>query len=68
VRELRREDLIDQTYELSRGVNRLQALLIMLLHNGTPPMIFCPRAMVEWAGLPPRKLGVVQEGSSDVLP
>jgi hypothetical protein len=40
----------------------------MLLHNGTPPMIFRLRAMVEWAGLPPPKLGVVQEGSSDVLP
>jgi Zn-dependent protease with chaperone function len=66
--ELRREDLIDQTYELSRGVNRLQAWLIMLFHNGTPPMIFRLRAMVEWAGLPPPKLGVVQEGSSDVLP
>jgi Zn-dependent protease with chaperone function len=68
VHELRREDLIDQTYELSRGVNRLRAWLIMLLHNGTPPMIFRLRAMVEWAGLPPPKLGVVQEGSSDVLP
>jgi Zn-dependent protease with chaperone function len=57
VREVRGNDLIDQVYELSRGVNRLQTWLIMLLHNGMPPMIFRLRAMVEWAGLPPPKLG-----------
>jgi Zn-dependent protease with chaperone function len=67
VREVREEDLIDQAYELSRGLSRLQAWLIILLHSSTPPMFLRLRAMVEWAGLPPPKLGVVQEGSSDVL-
>jgi hypothetical protein len=53
VREVREEDLIDQTYELSRGVNHLQAWLIILFHSATPPMFLRLRAMVEWAGLPP---------------
>jgi Zn-dependent protease with chaperone function len=67
VREVREEDLIDQAYELSGGVSCLQAWLIILLHSTTPPMFLRLRAMVEWAGLPPPKLGVVQERSSDVL-
>jgi Zn-dependent protease with chaperone function len=67
VREVQEEALIDQAYELSRGVSRLQAWLIILLHGATPPMFLRLRAMVEWAGLPPPKLGVGQEGSSDVL-
>ena len=67
VREVREEDLVDQAYELSRGVSRMQAWLIILLHSSTPPMFLRLRAMVEWAGLPPPKVGAVQEGSSDVL-
>jgi Zn-dependent protease with chaperone function len=67
VREVREEALIAQAYELSRGVNRLQAWLIIMLHSSAPPMFLRLRAMVEWAGLPPPKLGVVQKRSSDVL-
>ena len=67
VREVREEDLIDQAYELSRGVSRLQAWMTILLHSSTPPMFLRLRAMVEWAGLPPPKLGVEQQGNSDVL-
>jgi Zn-dependent protease with chaperone function len=67
MREVRKEDLIDQAYELSRGVSRFQAWLIILLHSSRPPMFLRLRAMVEWAGLPPSKLRVMQEGSSDVL-
>jgi Zn-dependent protease with chaperone function len=67
VREVQQEALIDQAYELSSGVSRLQAWLIILLHNDTPPMFLRLRAMVEWAGLPLPKFGMVQEGSSDVL-
>jgi len=67
VREVQEEALIDQAYELSRGVSRLQAWLIILLHSSTPPMFLRLRAMVEWAGLPPPKLGVEQQGNSDVL-
>jgi Zn-dependent protease with chaperone function len=65
VHQVRGNDLIDQVYELSRGVNRLQAWVIMLLHNGMPPMIFRLRAMVEWAGLPPPKLGKKSDRGSD---
>lgn len=65
--QVRQEDLIDQAYELSRGVKRLQAWMIILLHSATSPMFLRLRAMLEWAGLPPPKLGVAQEGSSDVL-
>jgi Peptidase family M48 len=65
VREVRGNDLIDQVFELSRGVNRLQAWVIMLLHSGMPPMIFRVRAMVEWAGLPPPKLGTKSDRGSD---
>jgi Zn-dependent protease with chaperone function len=67
VREVREEDLIDQAYELRRGVSRLQACLIILFHSATPPMFLRLRAMVEWAGLPPPKLGVVAKRNSDVL-
>ena len=67
VREVQEEALIDQAYELSRGVSRLQAWLIILLHSSAPPMFLRLRAMVEWAGLPPPKLGVEQQGNSDVL-
>ncbi|MGC1645482.1 MAG: M48 family metallopeptidase [Candidatus Sulfotelmatobacter sp.] len=66
VREVREDDLIDQAYELSRGVKRLQAWMIILLHSATPPMFLRLRAMLEWAGLPPPKLGVAREGSPDV--
>jgi Zn-dependent protease with chaperone function len=55
VREVREDDLIDQAYELSRGVGRLQAWLVILLHSGTPPMFLRLLAMVRWAGLPPPK-------------
>jgi Zn-dependent protease with chaperone function len=67
VREVQQEALIDQAYELSRGLSRLQAWLIILFHSATPPMFLRLRAMVEWAGLPPPKVGVMQERSSDVL-
>ena len=67
VREVQEGALIDQAYELSRGVSRLQAWLIILLHSSAPPMFLRLRAMVEWAGLPPPKLGVEQQGNSDVL-
>jgi Zn-dependent protease with chaperone function len=67
VREVQEEALIDQAYELSRGVSRLQAWLIILLHSSAPPMFLRLRAMVEWAGLPPPKLGVVPKRNSDVL-
>jgi hypothetical protein len=46
-------------------VNRLQAWVIMLLDNGMPPMILRLRAMVEWAGLPPPKLGTKSDRGSD---
>lgn len=55
-REVRGEDLIDQAYQLSRGVSRLHAWLIML-QSATPPLIYRLEAMVEWAGLPPRETG-----------
>jgi len=67
MREVQEEALIVQAYELSRGVSRLQAWLIVLLHSATPPMFLRLQAMVEWAGLPPRTLGVVRDGSSDVF-
>jgi Zn-dependent protease with chaperone function len=66
VREVQQEALIDQAYELSRGVSRIQGCLIVLFHSATPPMFLRLRAMVEWAGLPPPKVGLVNEGSSDV--
>ena len=65
VREVREDDLIDQVYELSRRVNRLQAWLIILLHSATPPMIFRLQAMVAWAGLPPPKLGKNTDQGAD---
>jgi Zn-dependent protease with chaperone function len=67
MRDVQEEALIDQAYELSRGVSRLQAWLIILFHSATPPMFLRLRAMVEWAGLPPPKIYASQEGSSDVL-
>jgi Zn-dependent protease with chaperone function len=67
MREVQEEALIDQAYELSRGLSRLQAWLIILLHSAAPPMFLRLRAMVEWAGLPPPKLGVVPKRNSDVL-
>jgi Zn-dependent protease with chaperone function len=67
MREVQQEALIDQAYELSRGVKLFQAWMIILLHSTTPPMFLRLRAMVEWAGLPPPKAGVVREGGSDVI-
>jgi Zn-dependent protease with chaperone function len=67
MREVREEALIDQAYELSRGVSRLQAWLIILLHSAAPPMFLRLRAMVEWAGLPPPKLEVLQTERSDMV-
>lgn len=67
VREVREEDLLNQAYQLSRGVSRLHAWLIVLFHSAAPPMFVRLRAMVEWAGLPPPKPAVVQERRSDVL-
>jgi Zn-dependent protease with chaperone function len=68
VREVREKDLIDQAYELSRGLSPLQAWMIILLHSATPPMFLRLRAMVEWAGLPPPKPGVGQERKFGVAP
>jgi Zn-dependent protease with chaperone function len=65
VREVREDGLIDQAFELSRGVNRLQAFLIILLHSATLPMIYRLRAMVEWAGLPPPKVGTNTEQGAE---
>jgi len=67
VREVKEEALIDHAYELSRGVSRLQTWMIILLHSATPPMFLRLRAMVEWAGPPPPKVGAMEERSSDVL-
>jgi Zn-dependent protease with chaperone function len=67
MREVQEEALIDQAYELSRGLSLLQAWLIILLQSAMPPMFLRLRAMVEWAGLPPPKAGVGHEESSDVL-
>jgi Zn-dependent protease with chaperone function len=67
MREVQEEALIDQAYELSRGVSRLQAWLIILLHSATPPMFLRLRAMVEWAGLPPPKVQPLRQDSSGVL-
>jgi Zn-dependent protease with chaperone function len=55
-REVRGDDLIDQAYQLTRGLSRLQAGLIKL-QSSTPPLIYRLEAMVEWAGLPRRDVG-----------
>jgi Zn-dependent protease with chaperone function len=52
VREVRGDDLIDQAYQLTCGLSRLQAGLITL-QSATPPLIYRLEAMVEWAGRPP---------------
>jgi len=50
-RQVRGDDLIDQAYQLARGVRRLHAWLITL-QSATPPLIYRLKAMVEWAGRP----------------
>jgi hypothetical protein len=50
-RQVRPADLIDQAYELTRGLGRLHVALIKLA-SATPPLIYRLEAMVEWAGLP----------------
>jgi hypothetical protein len=54
--KIRADDLIDQVYQLTRGVGRLHTALIMLA-SATPPLIYRLEAMVEWAGLPLREPG-----------
>ena len=66
VREVREEALIDQAYELSRGLSRLQVWLIVLL-RATAPMFVRLRAMVEWAGMPPPLLEVAAKTNTDLL-
>lgn len=56
VREVRGEDLLDQAYKLSQGVDRLQTALITL-QSPTPLLLHRLQAMVEWAGLPLREPG-----------
>jgi Zn-dependent protease with chaperone function len=51
MRQVKGDDLIDQAYQLSRGLGRLQAWLI-ILQSSTPPLIHRLQAMVEWAGMP----------------
>jgi Zn-dependent protease with chaperone function len=45
------EDLIEQAFNVSQGVTRLQALLIRW-RSPIPPLISRLEAMVAWAGLP----------------
>jgi hypothetical protein len=64
VREVRGDDLIDQAYQLTRGLNRLHAWLITL-QSATPPLIYRLEAMVEWAGRPPREPGMNASRGAD---
>jgi Zn-dependent protease with chaperone function len=54
--KIRADDLIDQAYQLTRGLGRLHTALIMLA-SATPPLIYRLEAMVEWAALPLREPG-----------
>ena len=54
--QVRSEDLIEQSYQLTRGLGRVHALLIKLA-SAMPPLIYRLEAMVEWAGLPVREPG-----------
>jgi Zn-dependent protease with chaperone function len=56
VSQVRGDDLVDQAYELTRGVSRLKAWLITL-QSATPPLIYRLKAMVESAGRPHLDLG-----------
>jgi hypothetical protein len=47
-------DLVEQAYQLTQGMSRVQATLIRL-YSTAPPLILRLAAMVEWAGLPPRE-------------
>jgi Zn-dependent protease with chaperone function len=51
VREVRADDLIDQAYELTCGLNRFHTWLIML-KSTTPPLIYRLAEMIKWAGRP----------------
>jgi Zn-dependent protease with chaperone function len=57
MREVRADDLIHQAYQLTGVLSRLQAGLIML-ESVRPPLIYRLKAMVEWAGWPPREPGM----------
>jgi hypothetical protein len=50
------DDLLNQAYELTRGLARLHAALIKLT-SAMPPLLYRLEAMVEWAGLPHREPG-----------
>jgi Zn-dependent protease with chaperone function len=50
--DVRGEDLIDQAFKVSQGINRLQAMLIGW-QSRIPPLIPRLEAMISWAGLPP---------------
>jgi Zn-dependent protease with chaperone function len=63
-REVRGDDLIDQAYQLTRGISRLQAGLIML-QSAEPPLIYRLEAMVVWAGRPPLEPGMNTHPSAD---
>jgi hypothetical protein len=64
VRQVRGEDLVDQAYQLTRGVSRLHGWLITL-QSATPPLIYRLKAMVEWAGRPPLDPGMNAHRGSD---
>jgi hypothetical protein len=50
--DVRGEDLIEQAFKVSQGINRLQAMLISW-QSRIPPLIPRLEAMISWAGLPP---------------
>jgi Zn-dependent protease with chaperone function len=64
LRQVRGDDLIDQAYQLTRGVSRLHAWLITL-QSATPPLIYRLRAMVEWAGRPHLDPGMSSHRGAD---
>lgn len=64
VRQVQNDDLIDQAYQLTRGVSRLHSWLITL-QSATPPLIYRLKAMVEWAGPPPLDPGMNAHRGAD---
>lgn len=49
--DVQAKDLIEQAFNVSQGITRLQAILIRW-QSSTPPLISRLEAMVAWAGLP----------------
>lgn len=50
--DIRGEDLIEQAFKVSQGINRLHGMLIRW-QSRIPPLIPRLEAMIAWAGLPP---------------